>query len=352
MLVAMNRLRAEDNFIWLQGALVELLTVATQTLKQYSGYLLTSRRDPATASEIGRMLRVDGRGVHASALAVLGTLSKAGLLEEVAWCPVDHSGNIVDEVTPPLKDVTMSKGGAGPAKKPRSRPKKEGKPFKEKSKVKEKRKNNLEGQAEAKRRTENALAPTGRVRELEPRRQGESDAQFYERRKQELLTQLQADSALAPPTTPPIPETPIVSPTNPDAGGLCRERGSRKAPHVFISHGCDPQGQRTIKLHRLDPERYSAEAWRVADQVLDAVGYVARSGPDSANERATWAAAWDEAVAVVYPSRLEFFRRKLLAKARYVCGRRDKYSRPEAYLRTAFDNLVRDFKRTEKGAIA
>jgi len=77
----MNYLRAEKEYIWLKGCLAELLEAAANTDPEVQGYLLTSQHEPAEASNVGSMLRVDGR----KALAVLTRLETAGFLERVPW---------------------------------------------------------------------------------------------------------------------------------------------------------------------------------------------------------------------------------------------------------------------------
>ena len=348
VLGCINQLRAESNdidlrkdFIWLQGSMLELLVITTNTHKQYQGYLLTGQKCPATASEIGRMVRVKGRGGYAVSLAFLKTLIKVGLLEVVPWV---EPGSILDKPSPPPSDVTIPKAGKGPAKKPRSRQKKEDKALKDKGKDKGKEKSNREGQAKPETQAQERAAPLGHRPNLEPRREGESQAKFLERRKCELGEQFRAPMPMPPATIPAIDAT---SATNHDAGeGLPVEQSN--PPHV----DSPSPAVNIIQFHKLDPRRYSDAGWDVADAVMRAVGYPAQGPGDVANERARWAGAWDESIARGGADSGPQLESKLMKKAAYVRRIRHTKNNPEAYLRTILQNLVRDVLRAQKGATA
>jgi hypothetical protein len=348
VLGCINQLRAESNdidlrkdFIWLQGSMLELLVITTNTHKRYQGYLLTSQKCPATASEIGRMVRVKGRGGYAVSLAFLKTLSKVGLLEVVPWV---EPGSILDKPSPPPSDVTTPKARNGPAKKPRSRPKNEDKALKGKGKEKGKEKSNREGQAKPETQAQERAAPLGPRPNLEPRREGESQAKFLERRKGELGEQFRSPMPMPPATSPAIDAT---SATNCDAGeGLPVEQSN--PPHVDSPE----PAVNIIKFHKKDPARYSDAAWEVADAVMLEVGYAGLVHGDVCCERARWACAWDEAIVRVGAASGPALYKKLMAKAAYVRGCRASKNNPEAYLRTILRNLEKDILRAKKGAIA
>lgn len=127
VVTAIDQLRGEKDFIWLQGAVIELLKIATNR-RQYRGYLVTGSLEPMEASEVGSVLRVDGR----RARVVLTRLERVGFLERVAWPPEDWDGEIVDDPSLRLlQDVARASEKRAPTRgrNRRSRAEKRGPPF-------------------------------------------------------------------------------------------------------------------------------------------------------------------------------------------------------------------------------
>lgn len=332
VLTALMMLERSKNSVWLQGALWSLLRIVSNTSPKYQGYIVNSRKMPATNIEVGSMLRVDGR----RALAALKKLEEAGFLEHVS-VPVRFFGEKEDMSLPQSPAVTTSKKGVNDGKKPRGQPKNAGPPFKRESN----RKREMKKQKNRDCETQGKQVTRGVDPALQPRKAGESQEQYVERRRQGLLAQLSNTTATASPTATPTMITAIDSATNRDAGGPCHQ-SSRTAPHVH-SQASESIGN-VIKLNRLNRSRYSEEAWKVANEVMKTIGYVATNRPAFANEEARWAKAWDDLRELPDDVLCEI-KRKLLDKARSIAANRCGYKSPEAYLRTSLTNLVKDEKR-------
>lgn len=328
ILTAMNQLRAESDFIWLQGALVELLSRATNTDIEYQGYILTSRREPASASDIGRMLRLTGRGAHKQAEAALHKLSMAGFLENVPVPNWDGSGL--------SKNVTTPEKGVKRQKKPDSGVKNEGGSLKGKGKSatqKEKRENEESAaQTREKRRQEN-------IKLCEQiKREGKG--------QDSITTTTTANRGLSPTTSP------SMTSTKSDAGQVCKQddpESSRIPALPSVSHVGD-----IVKLRAF---RYDADAWQFADDVLVRSRYFtildcerARHSDDGytsrqQNERAHWAKAWHKAKEVFDSDSLEVLQSGIFKRAEKLGANRYSKKNPESYLMSSWNNLVRDQKR-------
>ncbi len=330
-----------DNAVWLEGALWRLLCYATNTSPQYRGYLLKGRKEPATVSDIGRIVHVDGRGSHSQARAFLLRLSRAGFLEKVPW-PSISPDPILDNAKPLSKDVTRSKKGEKRQKKPPRVAENDDSAFKGNRKTKTKRKINREGKAENQAKGQDQTVPKVN---LEPRRRGESEEEFVKRRKRELIAQLNQDGKAATPCGPHPPATPAIdSTTNRDEVGACPQPDSRMPRPVDFQ----AEAHRMGRTDRLPRNRYQEEAWNFADEVIGNVGYIAPNKPDLANEQARWAKAWAEIMDDPRIPDRDSLAVKLMAKARFVRGIRQTKDNPEAYLRTIFRNLVKDAFRKQK----
>jgi len=105
-LASLNRLRMYPNYIELQGAVVELLVLATNTAPELQGLLLSRGLVPMEVAEIASILRVDGR----KALVVVTRLINVGILERVAWPIGDSDGEIPDDTSLRLLQDVASAG--------------------------------------------------------------------------------------------------------------------------------------------------------------------------------------------------------------------------------------------------
>ena len=340
VLRAMEVLNQYDNAVWLEGALWRLLRYSTNTSPQYRGYLLNGRKEPATASDIGRIVRVDGRGSHSQARAFLLKLSRAGFLERVPW-PSSSANPIVDNVTPLSKDVTRSKKGGKRQKKPPAVAENDDSAFKGNRKTKNKRKINREGKAENQAKGQDQTVPKVN---LEPRRRNESEDEYVNRHKREIIAQLNHDGQAATPSEPCPPATPAIdSTTNRDEGGACHQDSRVPRPVDFTRR------RETVgRVVRLPVDRYPAEAWDIADRVIQSIGYIEQDAPAMANERARWAAAWSRIMEDANIPDLDRLAEQLMAKARMVRGIRQTKDNPESYLLVILRNLVKDVYRKQK----
>lgn len=331
ILAGINMLRAQKNFIWLQGALIELLTRVTNVEPEYQGYILSSRMEPATVSEIGRMLRVEGRGAHQTVLAALTRLSEAGFLEEVEVPrryrkDADPDRDKLDDRYPQSKNVTKSKKKKKTAKKPQKQPKNADEPFK--------------GQVES-------LTAAQKEIKKESRRQFLLDQvkqmQAKEQPQAVATTTADANSVLAPTTTPPM------SSTSSDGGQARRKESGRKPAPTSLG--------RVLKMAE---HRYDIQANEFADEVLVRTGYFLagmldriRMGIDQFTdeqfcERGHWSKAWTKVTEQFGSETTERLRTKMYKKAEAIRHERCTKLNPESYMMTAWNNLVRDEKRKGK----
>jgi hypothetical protein len=333
VVMAMNGLRAESGFIALQGALVELLTRATNTKEQFQGYLLNSRHNPATASDVGRMLRFKGRGSHNKALAVLRKLSMAGFLEEVpapdSWGSNGQNG---DCETSDVRDVTRSQKKKKRRIKPGSRANKGGKTLKGKGKL------------AAQEEKVKVKAEQGSAKRTKTRRQ------HLKSQMDEMLAQRTKQGGTATVTTPAT--APSMSSTIPDAGQARQQDQSDRMPALSSS-------SQIGAIVKLSAHRYDPDGWQFADDVLVATGYLTvlakaqgeRDGysPAQSNERAHWAKAWHTAKGQFDGDSLRWLRRQVLKRADAVGRDRGSKHNPESYLMRAWHNLVKDLRKKRTG---
>lgn len=314
---ALNQLRAERDFVWLQGALVELLTRATNTDERFQGYLLSSRHDPASASQIGRILRFKGRGSHKRADAVLQKLSRAGFLEQVSIPNFDSGREKREGGNRQSINVTTPPKGGRSREKRHSRGQNAEKPLKGKGKAAAQQRKYLEGETERQERIQTLKAQCQAM-------QGQ-------------------ETTLPPATAPPR------SPTNPDVPGRVRSCSGHTPALASIAN--------VIKLNE---HRYDADAWEFADQVLLRSRYLtpyaieaARAGrgyePDVECERAHWAKAWHDAKGTFGGERLTWLRDQMFRRVDRIGGQRQSKHNPESYLMTTWNNLVKDAARKLKG---
>ncbi|MHC4193348.1 MAG: hypothetical protein ACYSP9_04130 [Planctomycetota bacterium] len=330
VLVALNQLRAERDFIWLQGALVELLSRATNTDARHQGYILTSRRDPASASEVGRMLRLTGRGMHKQAEAALQKLSRAGFLEYVPMPTWDGSGQ--------PRNVTTSKQGANRQKKPGSKAKNAGDALKGKGKsAAQKEKGERERSAPQTKENRRQMIMR-QLEQMQDEGKGQNDA----------TTAVTANRGQAPSAAP------STSSTRSDAGQARREPGAQSGRTP-----APPSVKQLGDIVKLSAFRYDAGAWDFADDVLVKCGYFtsldverARQGQgyesDQQNERAHWAKAWHTAAGLSDADSLAWLRAGILKRAGVVARSRHSKKNPQSYLMASWNNLVKDRKRKGK----
>jgi hypothetical protein len=334
VITALNELRSDNGFIFLQGALVELLTLATNTEEQYQGYILNSRHNPATATDVGRMLRYKGRGSHNKALAVLRRLSMAGFLEEVPWgsCGFspDREGPDKGNVTQRVRNVTTSQKKKRRRIKPGSRANKGGK--------------TLKGKGKLAAQEEKVKAEQGSAKRSQSRRQ------HLKSQMDEMLAQRTKQGGTATVTTPAT--APSMSSTIPDAGQARQQDQSDRMPALSSS-------SQIGAIVKLSAHRYDPDGWQFADDVLVATGYLTvlakaqgeRDGysPAQSNERAHWAKAWHTAKGQFDGDSLRWLRRQVLKRADAVGRDRGSKHNPESYLMRAWHNLVKDLRKKRTG---
>jgi hypothetical protein len=354
-LLALNRLRAEKDFIWYQGAVVELLTVATNTHPEYQGYLLTSRHEPAQASDVGSMLRVDGR----RALVVLTRLILAGFLEKVPWPPSSPAGPIPDDPSLRLlQDVAAaSKKGAGKGGgKGHSRGENA-----DDALTKGGRSEMLAAQANIEG-TAAAETPPAEGGQAAP--QGEnaetvkvvcpncgntgSVPKVAQGHKVAQCSKCRAIVTYGNPQT----STSMTS-TNPDGrvglanGGVRDASPNAHPPSVIRLQDVRDQG--------IEPNKYSAAGNAFGIQVCAAWGYVTHDGGEYATEIAHWAALYDDSehgLMSLTPERQEKVKAKLLRICGIVRTHAQRYENPAAYLERTLQNAIRDARRAKRRRMA
>ena len=308
VLRALNALRTGEQFIWYQGALVELLTAATNVEPRYQGYLITSRKEPMQASDVGSMLGVDGR----RALRVLTRLETVGFLERAPWPPPIGGGDDKEE----CRTLQSRQKGAGASRSPGRRAPK-----------------NRPGTTKNRGSPNNVELETGNLLAQEKK------VEFEQRKGQPgcagTLEALEAPPA--PPTAAPAIST---TPTRSD-GGARPALASRVGPPSIIAIGAVLHQQR---------HRYSEAANDFADRVLTASGYRAPNRAEYANERAHFAKAYcDLEARVRSEARRDKAREKTLRVATEVGAARAAYRKPEAYILRTLQNARRDAARTQAG---
>jgi len=332
---AMKELRAEQDFIWIQGAICELLTKATNITTQYQGYL-AHLRQPAPPSRIGAWLGTNYR----KADALLRKLERVGLMEKAPWPDAagDPPAQEPDKPTRQTKQkrtVTTSGKAKQGAKKQSSEPKKAAKAFKEKvegARLKENKESKEERQrprARQQRRPWDPLSP-----------------QEFESRRQEIIGQLQAPSG-QPQTTAKAPSAPTaappISPTNPDALG---PPGQRQGPSVSLPDTRKQSGHIGDTVCNILAVKYGPEALRFADKVLKALRYPGTDYAEKQAERANFAMAYMHLPHEGFSADgIQRFEREYIRRMRKVGDTRSQ-DNPESYARKSFDNLVSSMRPT------
>jgi hypothetical protein len=289
------------------------LTAATNIDPQYQGYLVTSRMEPASAAEVGSMLRVDGR----KALAALTVLTRAGFLEQVPWPYADSDGPIVDSqslrllqnVAEASRKPARNRGGKG-----RKQPKNEDEPLIRGSR------NGENGETAAQNLSEGGEPPKDQT----PPCDGGNGAALRA-------------TAKAPTAAP------STSSANLDAGAGPSADGRDACPSSLPMLG---------QVVRLTRYRYSLSAWAFADAVLLASGYREPDAAAKECEKAHWAKAWDTAVAAFGPELAEQLKSKILGEAATLRRSGRPKDNCEAFLMAAWNNDVRDLRRRRKSGTA
>jgi len=344
VMTAKDRLKAEKNFIWLQGAVVELLTVATNTHPEYQGYLLTSRMEPMEASEVGSILRVDGR----KARAVLIRLKAVGFLEEVPWplsspaapIPDDPSLRLLQDVAKAGKKAAGKRGEKG-----RYRGENADDAFR-----KGRRSERLAAQANLEV-TAAAETPPG---------QAAQTAEATEARKlvcpncghkgeaPKAVTkagQCSQCGTLVPAMNGPTSTTS----TNPDGrAGLAHGDIRGASPHAGPPSVIRLQ---EVRETAIEPHKYSTSGNEFGQRVCDAYGFVAHEGGEYVNEVAHWAKLYDEELVTLS----DFAQRKVKDKVLRIAGEvRTGKRRPEcpgSYVQRVMQNAIRDCRRRTNAKI-
>lgn len=348
-LVAVNRLRAEKEFIWYQGAIVELLTVAMNQSLEFQGALVTGSKVPMQASDVGSILRVDGRKAH----AVLTRLEQVGILERVAWPRPDDDGEIQDDRS--LRLLTeVSRAARKDARKTA------GKGGRKRGLRAENADEPLKGGRSEGLAAQDNIEGTAGVRDAAPPTPpgGQAAARAAETVKAAcprcgLAATLRnvRSRATCPncrhrwnhePVKTPTPKTPTAS-TSPDAGG--GPAGPARAGRHAAPCSDAPQVVRLADCLVGQGHRYSEAGNAFGEQVLAASGYVAADRGDYVNEVAHWAKLYERCRAELSEAGIERVRAKVLRVAARIRGRRHEYGAPEAYLERTMQNEIRDRKR-------
>jgi hypothetical protein len=329
---ALNALRAEPDFIWLQGALVELLSRATNTEPIYQGYILTSRHKPATAAHVGRMLRVDQKpGSNSSARGVLTKLARAGFLEYVEL-PASPS----PQQPKRRKSQVSGSDGTPRAQKGGKRPKKRAGKSRSRASLSKGKGKNLLAQVNGK----------GSAQEVQSMRRVRLIDQVKQMQEQPGATTSADATGVVPPTT--APSTTSTSSDGPGRAGPTTRRMPAR-----------PSIQKLGEITSLRQHRYNPAAWEFADEVLVRLGYLSpaevdrvRAGgkhtPEVECERAHWAKAYDDAGREFAPGDVAWLRKHIDNRVDTVRAHANDYTNPRAYLMRAWYNLTKDLKRKGK----
>ncbi|MEN6424036.1 MAG: hypothetical protein ABFE13_01635 [Phycisphaerales bacterium] len=362
VLVAINRLRAEKDFIWYQGAFVELLTVATNQVPEYQGCLVTSRKEPMTASDVGSILRVEGR----RALAVLTRFESVGLLERVTW-PLPGSGEEIPEdgslrLLHKIAEASRKKVPKGGGKRP-FRGQNEGPPFNKSEKSKTDKTKTVEveetppcGDDAGPANAAAAAAETGQgPRSLMCPRCGHigKPAKAAQGWGAKAVQCTQCGHVSRPEAANATSTTSIPS-TSPDGGegpGSPQDRPVGDPGPKALPVSDTPREPHVVRLGDVlaaQGHRYSAEANAFGEQVLAAAGYVTYDRGEFVNEVAHFAKLWDLCCGSLTASAVDKVRAKVLRVAREIASKRHQYRKPEAYLLTTTKNEIRDAKRAHK----
>lgn len=360
VLVAINRLRAEKDFIWYQGALVELLTVATNQVPEYQGYLVTSRKEPMTASEVGKVLRVEPR----RARTVLTRFESVGLLERVVWPLPGSGGDIPDDGSLRLPrnvaEASRKKVPKGGGKRP-FRARNEGPPFNKSEKSKTDKTKTVEVEetppcgddagpakaaadaAETGQGPQSLMCPQcGHIGKPAKAAQGWGA-------KAVQCTQC---GHVSRPEAANATSTTSIPSTSPDAGaGPGSRPGGDPGQQAGPPSDTRPRDAHIVKIGDVlaqQGHRYSAEANAFGEQVLAAAGYVTCDRGEFVNEVAHFAKLWELCCGSLTAPAVDKVRAKVLRVAREIATKRHQYRKPEAYLLTTMKNEIRDAKRAHK----
>lgn len=348
----MNYLRAEKEYIWLKGCLAELLEAAANTDPEVQGYLLTSQHEPAQASNVGSMLRVNGR----KALAVLTRLERAGFLERVPWplsssedpIPDDPSLRLLQNVAAAAKKAGGKGGGKGGFRNENAD-----------DALKKLRRSEItaaqqtiEVTAEAETppsargpsgptaetpETVNVVCPkcgnAGKVAKLP---EGHVVAQCSKCGTTVKVANAQASISMTS--------------TNPDVGaGLGKGHTPPPSPKARPASIIRLQD---VRDHGLEPHKYSVAGNEFGVQVCAAWGYVTYEGGEYTNEIAHWAALYDDpehGLMSLTPERQAKAKTKLLKICGVVRAHPGRYENPAAYLERVLQNAIHDAHRVKKG---
>ncbi len=334
-----NRLRAEREFIWLVGAVVELLTVASNTKSAWQGYLFTSRGTPMEASEVGSILRVDGR----RALGVLTRLESVGFLERISWSPGPPEGPIVDDPSLRLlqkvaeaKETRDRKRGA----KGRFRGENADAPFNKPSKLEE---------AAAQQIFEGTAGGAGDAAPSVPAKAGQAVCPNCGHTQRVETLEAGAEGYrcggcsqwLALPKW--VNASTISTGLDRGSGGLGSQHHGNPSRQASAPSGSVIQIAEALAGQQ---HRYSENAQTFARQVLAASGFPP-ADPLYANELGHFAKA-HEAAAAFGDAGLAKFKAKVLAAAGRVGRNRGGYRTPEAYIQTAANNALCDLAHKAK----
>ena len=337
VLSALNQLRADPDFIWLQGALMELLSRATNTARCYQGHILTAAHEPATASDVGRILRTKGRGSTSPKRQTRKKPEASTSPRQKKMTRKKPKTSTSSRCKKQLGKVNAS-GRSPPGRKQQKQAKKadsEGEkspPFlkgKNKSKVAAQQKKNRSAPGTVQARK---VMLNQQVKQMQSQGAATSTAT--------------ANRGLAPTTAP------STSSTKSDESGRVRATGRIPAPSSST-----PTIGEVIKL---SAHRYDGVAWEFADDVLVRAGYFTswhvdrvRSGggrftPAQENERAHWAKAWHNAKGMFGGESLIWLRSRIFKRADNLNRVRGTKDNPQSYLMTSWNNLVKDIKRKRK----
>lgn len=350
-LVALNRLRGEKDFIWYQGAVVELLTAAMNQGSEYQGYLVTGRKVPMQASDVGSILRIDGR----RAGAVLTRLEQVGILDRVDWPMPDggSDGDISDDRSLRLLQnvaeasrKAQRKGGG----KRSFRNENEGPPLKVEEKVE---------RSAAQTTVEESKGPPGVADDAgRPGKGGPitcpkcghvGTPKKAAKGWGANAVQCTQCGHVARNDETSISKTSITS-TSPDGGGgpgsdsgNGRNPGRKASPASDSSHVVKMADVLAGRRHR-----YSQAGNEFGDRVIAALGLSYKDQSDYANEQAHWAKLYEQAASELTETGVCKVVAKVMRVAADVRRGTTQATNPQAFLMTTMKNEIRDQKRAHR----
>ncbi len=357
-LVAVNRLRGYPDYIWLVGAVVELLTVATNQGLEYQGYLVTGSKVPMTASDVGSLLRIDGR----RALVVLTRCEAVGILERVEWpspgsgddIPDDPSLRLLQNVAEASRKTVPKGGGKRPF-----RPRNEGPPLSKSEKSEALAAQEKIEVLDAAAACEGPPAVAGGQPGQGPARltcprcghigKPRKAAKGWGAKAMQC-TQCGHVTAIG---QTPIPRSPTPS-TSPDGGegpGSPQDRpGGDPGPKALPVSDFQPEPSRVRLADILAAQghRYSAGANAFGEQVCAAAGYVTCDRGEYVNEVAHWAKLWEQCRCELTEIGMSRVRAKVLRIAGRIRTGQQVCDAPQAYLERTMQNEIRDRKRAHR----